>query len=47
MANAKVIAGLQTIVTDLAQQADGHAIQSKISASSHTLVTVTFVVSGS
>lgn len=29
----KVIAGLQTIVTDLAQQADGHAIQSKIFAS--------------
>lgn len=26
----KVIAGLQRIVTDLAQQADGHAIQSKI-----------------
>jgi bacterioferritin len=33
MANEKVIAGLQTIVTDLAQQADGHAIQSRVFAS--------------
>lgn len=33
MANEKIIAGLQTIVTDLAQQADGHAIQSRIFAS--------------
>lgn len=33
MANEKVIAGLQTIVTELAQQADGHAIQSRIFAS--------------
>ena len=33
MANAKVIAGLQTIVTDLAQQADGHQLQSRIFAS--------------
>lgn len=32
MANAKVIEGLQIIVTDLAQQADGHAIQSRIFA---------------
>lgn len=32
MANEKVIAGLQTIVTDLAQQADGHALQSRIFA---------------
>ncbi len=31
--NEKVILGLQTIVTDLAQQADGHAIQSRIFAS--------------
>ena len=31
MANQeKIIEGLQTIVTDLAQQADGHAIQSRI-----------------
>ncbi|MBQ9565926.1 MAG: hypothetical protein IJU98_10100 [Synergistaceae bacterium] len=30
--NEKVIEGLQTIVTDLAQQADGHAIQSRIFA---------------
>ena len=31
MANKeKIIEGLQTIVTDLAQQADGHAIQSRI-----------------
>ncbi len=29
----QIIAGLQAIVTDLAQQADGHAIQSKIFAS--------------
>ena len=29
----KIIAGLQVIVTDLAQQADGHAIQSGIFAS--------------
>ena len=33
MANKKVIEGLQIIVTDLAQQADGHAIQSRIFAS--------------
>ena len=33
MAKDKVIAGLQTIVTDLAQQADGHQIQSRIFAS--------------
>ena len=33
MTNEKVIAGLQTIVTELAQQADGHAIQSRIFAS--------------
>lgn len=33
MANEKVIAGLQTIVTDLAQQADGHELQSRIFAS--------------
>ncbi len=32
MANTKVIEGLQIIVTDLAQQADGHAIQSRIFA---------------
>lgn len=31
--NEKIIAGLQIIVTDLAQQADGHAIQSRIFAS--------------
>ena len=31
--NQKVIEGLQIIVTDLAQQADGHAIQSRIFAS--------------
>ena len=30
MANENIIKGLQAIVTDLAQQADGHAIQSKI-----------------
>ena len=29
----KIIVGLQVIVTDLAQQADGHAIQSRIFAS--------------
>lgn len=33
MVNEKVIAGLQTIVTDLAQQADGHAVQSRVFAS--------------
>ena len=33
MADVKVIEGLQIIVTDLAQQADGHAIQSRIFAS--------------
>ena len=33
MTNEKVIAGIQTIVTELAQQADGHAIQSRIFAS--------------
>ena len=32
MANAKVMEGLQIIVTDLAQQADGHALQSRIFA---------------
>lgn len=32
MANEKVLTGLQVIVTDLAQQADGHAIQSRIFA---------------
>ena len=32
MANAKVIEGLQIIVTDLAQQADGHALHSRIIA---------------
>ena len=31
--NQKLIEGLQIIVTDLAQQADGHAIQSRIFAS--------------
>lgn len=31
--NEKVIEGLQTIVTELAQQADGHVIQSRIFAS--------------
>ena len=31
--NEKIIAGLQTIVTDLAQQADGHQLQSRIFAS--------------
>lgn len=30
MANENILKGLQLIVTDLAQQADGHAIQSKI-----------------
>lgn len=33
MANEKVIAGLQTIVTNLSQQADGHQIQSRVFAS--------------
>ena len=33
MANEKIIAGLQIIVTDLAQQADGHQLQSRIFAS--------------
>ncbi len=33
MANEKVLEGLQIIVTDLAQQADGHEIQSRIFAS--------------
>lgn len=33
MANEKVIAGLQAIVTGLSQQADGHQIQSRIFAS--------------
>jgi len=33
MANEKVIEGLQIIVTDLAQQADGHQLQSRIFAS--------------
>ncbi|MCR5416830.1 MAG: hypothetical protein K6E79_08545 [Pseudobutyrivibrio sp.] len=33
MSKEKIIAGLQTIVTDLAQQADGHEIQSRIFAS--------------
>ena len=32
MLNEKVINGLQIIVTDLAQQADGHALQSRIFA---------------
>ncbi len=32
MLNEKVIKGLQTIVTELAQQADGHALQSRIFA---------------
>ena len=31
--NEKVIAGLQVIVKELSQQADGHAIQSRIFAS--------------
>lgn len=31
--NEKVVAGLQTIVTDLAQQADGHQLQSLVFAS--------------
>ena len=30
---AKIIEGLQIIVTDLAQQADSHAIQSRVFAS--------------
>lgn len=33
MANEKVIAGLQAIVTGLSQQADGHEIQSRVFAS--------------
>lgn len=33
MANTKILEGLQIIVTDLAQQADGHEIQSRIFAS--------------
>ena len=33
MANEKVIAGLQAIVTGLSQQADGHQLQSRIFAS--------------
>ena len=33
MTNEKVIAGLQTIVTELAQQADGHELQARIFAS--------------
>ena len=33
MANEKVLCGLQAIITDLGQQADGHAIQSRIFAS--------------
>ncbi len=33
MANNKILEGLQTIVTDLAQQADGHEVQSRIFAS--------------
>lgn len=33
MANEKVVKGLQVIVTDLAQQADGHEVQSRIFAS--------------
>lgn len=33
MNKEKILAGLQTIVTDLAQQADGHEIQSRIFAS--------------
>lgn len=32
MSNEKVIKGLQTIVTELAQQADSHALQSRIFA---------------
>ena len=31
--NEKILAGLQIIVTDLAQQADGHEIQSRVFAS--------------
>ena len=30
--NKRILEGLQIIITDLAQQADGHAIQSKIFA---------------
>ncbi len=33
MANVKVLEALQIIITDLAQQADGHALQSRIFAS--------------
>ena len=33
MANEKVLYGLQAIITDLGQQADGHALQSRIFAS--------------
>ena len=33
MANQKVLDGLQIIVTDLAQQADGHQLQSRVFAS--------------
>ena len=33
MANEKVLCGLQAIITDLGQQADGHALQSRIFAS--------------
>ena len=33
MSKEKIVAGLQKIVTDLSQQADGHAIQSRIFAS--------------
>ena len=33
MANEKVLCGLQAIITDLGQQADGHAMQSRIFAS--------------
>lgn len=33
ISNEKVLAGLQTIVTDLAQQVDGHQLQSRIFAS--------------
>lgn len=33
MANEKIIAGLQAIVTGLSQQADGHQVQSRIFAS--------------
>lgn len=33
MANVKVLEALQIIITDLAQQADGHALQSRVFAS--------------